>query len=201
MDEILPGVFHWTAFHEGIGQEVHSHYAAGARALIDPMLPSEGLDWFEGDRRPEVILLTNRHHYRQSGRFVEAFGCAVLCHQEGLHEFASGGPDVGGFAPGDEVAPGVVVREVGAICPDEAALHIVDAGALSVADGVIGGESGLEFVPDFLLGDDPEEVKRGLCDAYAKLAGECEFHALLMAHGAPIPEGARELLLDFARSS
>jgi hypothetical protein len=198
MEEIVPGVFDWAAFHDGIRQDVHSHYAVGARALIDPMLPAEGLEWFEGDRRPEVILLSNRHHYRDSGRFVEAFGCRVMCHEAGLHEF-QGGPDVRGFAPGDEPAPGIVVREVGAICPDEAALHLVDAGALSVADGVIEGASGLEFVPDFLLGDDPEEVKRGLRDAYAKLADGLEFDALLMAHGAPVAEGGRELLRGFAQ--
>jgi hypothetical protein len=200
MDEILPGVFHWTTFHDGIGQEVHSHYAAGARALIDPMVPGEGLGWFEGERRPEVILLTNRHHYRHSARFVDEFGCAVLCHEEGLHAFAPDGPDVRPFVPGDEPAPGIVVREVGAICPDEAALHLVEAGALSVADGVIEGPSGLEFVPDFLLGDDPEEVKRGLRAAYARIADEYEFDTLLMAHGAPVRGGARELLSEFARS-
>ncbi|HEY1274073.1 MAG TPA: hypothetical protein VGF25_04160 [Thermoleophilaceae bacterium] len=196
MDEILPGLFHWSAYHEGIRQDVHSHFAADARALIDPMLPDEGLDWFEGDRRPEVILLTNRHHYRHSGRFVEAFGCEVRCHEAGLHEFS--GTDVRGFAPGDEAAPGIVVLEVGAICPDEAALHLVDAGALSVADGVIAGDGGLAFVPDFLMGDDPEEVKRGLREAYARIAGEVEFDALLMAHGPPVTEGARQALRDFA---
>src|SRR5215510_14654469 len=102
MDEILPGVFHWTTFHDGIGPEVHSHYAAGARALIDPMVPGEGLGWFEGERRPEVILLTNRHHYRHSDRFVDAFGCTVLCHEEGLHEFAPDGPDVRPFVRSEE---------------------------------------------------------------------------------------------------
>jgi hypothetical protein len=199
MEEIVPGVFHWAAFHEGIGEQVHSHYAVGPRALIDPMLPAEGLDWFEGERRPEVILLSNRHHYRHSDRFVEAFGCPVMCHEAGLHEF-EGGPDVRGFSPGDEPAPGIVVREVGAICPDEAALHVVDAGALSVADGIVEGDDGdLAFVSDYLLGDDPEEVKRGLRDAYARLAGELEFDALLMAHGAPVAGGARELLRDFAQ--
>lgn len=29
-----------------------------------------------------------------------------------------------GFRPGDEVAPGIVVQEVGALCPYECALHI-----------------------------------------------------------------------------
>src|SRR5919201_5568888 len=122
MDEILPGVWHWTAYHRGIRQDVHSHFLAGPHALIDPMLPDEGLEWFEGAGRPERILLTNRHHYRHSDRFVEAFGCPVLCHEEGLHEFA-GGPDVEGGAFGDEFAPGVSALNVAAICPEETALY------------------------------------------------------------------------------
>src|SRR3712207_3340304 len=106
MDEIRPGLYEWTAMHDGIGQVVHSHFVADAAALIDPMMPPEGVGWFERrGARPERILLTNRHHYRHSDRFVEAFGCEVLCHEAGLHEFAGSGRDVRGFAFGDEVAP------------------------------------------------------------------------------------------------
>src|SRR4051794_26943500 len=162
MEEVLPGVFDWTAFHEGIRSTVHSHYVVSAAALIDPMLPEEGLDWFEGDRRPERILLSNRHHYRHSDRFVERFGCPVLCHESGLHEFADG-QQVQGFSFGDEVAPGVVARELDAICPDETALHLTDVRALSIADAAIRTPEGsVAFVPDGYIGDDPEAVKREL---------------------------------------
>ena len=80
--EIAPGVWHWTAYHEGIRQQVHSHFLEAPRVLLDPMLPEEGFDPFEGDRRPERILLTNRHHLRHSERFVDAFGCRVLCSEQ-----------------------------------------------------------------------------------------------------------------------
>src|ERR671932_334241 len=117
MEEILPGVQHWTAFPRGIGQVVHSYLYAPAHALIDPMLPEEGLDAL--DRyRPERILLTNRHHYRQSDELRERFGCPVLCHEAGLHEF-EGGPEVRGFSFGQEVASGVDALELDAICPEE----------------------------------------------------------------------------------
>ena len=197
MEEIVPGVWHWTAYHEGIRQEVHSHFLTGPRALLDPMLPAEGLEWFEGERRPERILLTNRHHYRQSGRFVEAFGCPVLCHEAGLHEF-EGGPDVEGFSFGEEVGPGVTAVEVAAICPEESALHLPEASLLSVADGVIrvGGE--LSFVPDYLLGDDPEGVKDGLGAAYGRICERLEFDNLVLAHGEPVIGDARAALQAFA---
>ncbi len=93
--------------------------------LIDPLVPQEGLGWFQ-DRLPQQIVLTNRHHYRQSDRFVEEFGCVVRCSRPGLHEF-EGGPDVEGFEFGEELAPGITAIEIGAICPDETALTHRDA--------------------------------------------------------------------------
>lgn len=196
MEEIVAGVWQWTVFHEGIRQEVHSHYLERPRALLDPMVPDEGLDWFRRDRRPERILLTNRHHYRHSARFVAEFGCPVLCSEPGLHEFADG-QAVEGFSFGDVVAPGVTALEVGAICPDESALHFPEGSLLAVADGVIryGGE--LSFVPDSLLGDDPEEVKRGLRSAYGGICERHDFENLTLAHGAPIVGGARDELGAF----
>jgi hypothetical protein len=196
VEEIVPGVWHWTAYHERIRQDVHSHFLTGPRALIDPMLPDEGIDWFEGERRPECILLTNRHHYRHSGRFVEAFGCPVLASEPGMHEFGEG-QEVQGFGFGDEVAPGVTALEVGAICPDEAALHFPDGSLLSAADGVIRLNGELCFVPDFLLGDDPEGVKDGLRAAYGRLCEQHEFDNLLLAHGDPLLGGARAALRAF----
>ena len=194
MDEVLPGIFHWTAFHEGIRLHVNSHYVPGAGALFDPMLPDEGLEWFEG-REPERIVLSNRHHYRHSDRFREAFGCPVLCPEPGLHEF-KGGPDVEAYAYGDEVAPGVVAHEAGAICPDDAALVIrAGGGAVLFADGLIHyGEIG--FVPDDYM-DDPPAVKRGMREAARRLLDE-DFDALLFAHGEPLPSGGKDALRRFA---
>jgi hypothetical protein len=194
MNELLPGLFHWTAFHEGIRMDVHSHFLADSGTLVDPMLPAEGIEWFD-DRRPQRIVLTNRHHYRHSGRFVDAYGTPVLCNEAGLHEF-EGGPDVQGFVPGDEVGPGVVAREVGAICPDDTALHVQrGGGVLAFADGLIRYGS-LGFVPDGLLGDDPEGVKRGLRESLGRLL-ELDFDTLLFAHGDPLVGGGESALRTF----
>ena len=196
MEEILPGVLHWTAFHEGIGSTVHSYYVRPAEALVDPMLPDAGLEALEGES-PRRILLTNRHHYRHSDHFREAFDCPVLCHEAGLHQFDDG-PDVEGFSFGDEVAPGIFACEVGVICPEETALHLTDGdGAMAFADAIINyGEIG--FVPDNLLGDDPEEIRRGLKEALKRLAENHDFEALLFAHGEPLTSGGRQAVRDFS---
>jgi hypothetical protein len=196
VEEILPAVLHWKAVHPKLKIEVSSYYLPDSGTLIDPLLPPDGLDALRGGNEPQRIVLTNRHHLRSSEEFVREFGCTIHCHEAGLHEF-EGGPEVEGFAFGDELAAGVVAHEVGVICPEESALHIsAGDGVLSVADGVISYD-GLRFVPDHYLGDDPEGVKRGLRDAYGRLC-DLEFDVLLVAHGDPIPKGARAQLREFA---
>lgn len=205
MEELAPGLWHWAAFRETIKRTVHSAYVQSARTLIDPMVPDGDapLDWFAEHGPPERIVLVNRHHFRHSARFAERFGCTVHCHEAGLWDLHDKAVKVEPFGFGDELAPGVVAHRVAAICPEESALHIADerhGGALAVADGVIRGPGGeLAFVPDFLLGDDPETVKRGLGDAYLHLAETLEFEILLMAHGDPLVGGACEALRRFAQ--
>lgn len=198
MEEILEGLWDWATFHEGIDSEVHSHYHAPSGTLIDPRVPSEGLGWFDV-RPPERIVLTNRHHYRHSDRFVEAFGCPVLCHEAGLHEFEGTGADVRGFAFGDELGPGVRTLEVGALTPEETALHLATGpGVLVFADVVIGGGNGrLAFVPDPLIGDDPPAIRERMSAALRRLVEQESFDALLLGHGPPLPTGGREALRTF----
>jgi hypothetical protein len=94
------------------------------------------------------------------------------------------------------VAPGIEALEVGAICPDETALLLRDARALVIADGIIRHSDELEFVPDRLIGDDPEAIKRGLREAYSRLLDR-DFDNLLFAHGAPLIGGGKEALREF----
>jgi hypothetical protein len=195
LEEIGPGIHHWKAKHPKIGIEVSSYYLEPSRTLLDPLLPAEGIEWFRSRPEPRRIILTNRHHYRHSDELREEFGCAVLCSEKGLHEF-EGGPEVEGFAFGDQLTDGVTAHEVGAICPDETALHLeVADGFLAIADGLV-NYGGVGFVPDNLLGDDPEGVKRGLCEAYSRLLA-LDFDGLLFAHGDPIPSGGRQTLREF----
>jgi hypothetical protein len=197
MQEVLPGVLHWTTHHEGIGQPVHSHFAVEAAALIDPRVPEGGVEEVARYGRPDRILLSNRHHLRHSECFAEAFNCPIRCHEAGLHEFGDG-PDVQGFRFGEEVAPGIRALEMGALTPEDTAFHLSSGpGALLFADGLIRtGNGGLRFVSDPLMGDDPEGVKRGLRTSLRRLLDE-DFDALLFAHGEPMPSGGHAALRAF----
>jgi hypothetical protein len=195
MREIGPGVHHWKARHPRIRVEVSSYYVEPVATLVDPLEPPEGIEWFESRTKPERVVLTNRHHYRHSGRFAEAFGCPVLCNENGLHEFDDG-REVEGFAFGDALAEGITAVEVGVLCPEETALHIQIGDAfVSLADSLTNYEE-LGFVSDGLLGDDPEAIKRGLLDSFRRLL-DLDFDGLLLAHGEPIVPGGKERLGRF----
>ena len=158
--------------------------------VLDPMVPREGLEWFEQREAPNQIVLTNRHHLRHSERYAEAFGCPIRCSDAGLHEFERG-PKVEGFAFGEELAPGITAHQLGAICPDDTALHIrvADGDALAFADGLTRPRGGrLTFVPGFLMGDDPTLVRAGLRESLRRLL-DLDFDNLLFAHGEPLIGG------------
>lgn len=199
MEEIVPHIFHWTTFHEEIEQDVHSYCVTGLgpAILIDPMVPSGGLDWFRRHAKPEHIYLTNRLHYRGSERFVKGFGAKVWCHSAGLHEFDPS-QKVRGFEHGDELPGGILALKVDALCPEETALLIpLGPGALAMGDAVIRENDHLEFVPDFLMGDNPRAVKQGLRAAFSALL-ENRFEHLLLAHGRPFVAGGKETLRRMA---
>ncbi|MBV8430008.1 MAG: hypothetical protein JO244_02520, partial [Solirubrobacterales bacterium] len=106
MREITPGLWHWTVRHPHIGFEVSSYYLESERVLLDPMIPAEGTEWLAEHGPPEHILLTNRHHDRQSWELQRQFDCVVHCVNNGLHELAGRGRPQG-FEFGDELPGGI----------------------------------------------------------------------------------------------
>ncbi len=213
MREILPGLFHWTAIHPRINIEVSSYWLDDGGVLVDPLVPADvGLDWFAArPMQPAAIVLSNRHHYRQSDLFVQRFGGSVHCNRSGMHEFTHG-ELVRPFDPGDELPGGIVAYEIGGICPDDTALHVPALHALAFADGLVrGGPHGepgvdaedvggpLGFVPDFLM-DDPPLTKRLLLEAFARALEELEFEHVLLAHGGPLIGGGRTALDELVRT-
>jgi glyoxylase-like metal-dependent hydrolase (beta-lactamase superfamily II) len=204
VNEVLPGVFHWSALHPKIRQVVHSHYWAPGETVIDPLLPDDSkpvLDELR-DRGVQQVVLSNRHHWRSSSDLRDAFPDApVLCNDRGLYEYAADdGRDVEPFAVGSLLAPGMRALDVGGICDDDTGLLLDTAGGtLLFADALIVWDGKLAFVPDWLLGD-PAADKRDMLAAFERLLDEQEFENLLFAHGQPWIGGGREALRAFVDS-
>jgi hypothetical protein len=204
IEEILPGVVQWDAFRETIGHRVHSTFVLSSGTLIDPMAPDgdNELDAVAELATPRRIVLSNRLHYRDSARYAKRFGCPVLCHAAGLSHFADERP-VQGFSFDELLADDVRALELGSICAEETAL-LLDAagGALAFGDGLTRDEDGtLAFMPDQLLGENPEGVRAGLARNLRRMLDDEDFDALLFAHAEPVSDGARELLGEFLAKS
>jgi len=194
--EIDSGLYHWTAVHPNIGARVSSYYVAPARAVIDPLEPEEG--WASLPGPVEVILLTSGHHTRGSAELAARLGIPIRTSSEAAQRL---GDDlaVEAHGPETEVAPGITSLYIGAISADEGALHIaVGSGAIAFADGLIHTRAKLGFVPDQLIGDEPERVKRELAEAFRRLIAERKFDHLLFAHGEPVVGDGRAALAAFA---
>ena len=157
--------------------------------LIDPLdVPGEVED-------VNTILLSNRHHGRSSLEARERFGATVHVPQAGMQDWQ--GQPVEPYEPGDQFAAGAVTAyEVGAITG-----RVRPPRPLGVrARGRRRGDP-LRGEPPLRLGRPhgrPENTKRGLKEAYARLTDELEFDNLLVAHGRPIAGGARQALREFA---
>ena len=199
MNEIAPGIFHWTAMHPDIGMDVSSYYVEPAGIVIDPMEPAEGLDAFDRfDEPPKQLILTIGLHWRACDSYRERFGTPVRVAGAGMHRYEGTDRVAEPFEFGEEIAPGVTALEVGGIAPDDTALHIAHgAGAMAFADSIINWD-GVGFVPDDLW-EDPEEEQAAVLRSVRRLL-ERDFDTLLISHGDPIPTGGHAALEQFVNS-
>jgi hypothetical protein len=191
MQELTPGIRHWTAVHPNLGTEVSSYWLPSLSVLLDPLaVPAD----VEG---VEEIVLSNRHHRRDAFEARERFGALVRVPRIGLHEFAEDDP-VEPYDFGEPFAGGAITAyQVTELWPDDGALHIPSLDALALADTLTRDGDELALVPDRYM-DDPPAEKRGIRAGLARLADELDFRHPLMAHGTPLVGDGRERLREFA---
>ena len=191
MQEITPGIRHWSAVHPKIGWVVSSYWLPGLRVLLDPLEVPEEVD------DVDEIVLSNRHHRRSAFEARERFGAVVRVPRSGLHEFSENDP-VEPYDFGEPLAGGAITAyQVTELWPDDGALHIPSLDALAIADTVLNESDRLQFMPDVCF-DEAAAEQRSIQEGLGRLAEELEFTHLLLAHGAPLVGDGRERLREFA---
>jgi hypothetical protein len=195
--QALPdGLRHWTARHPNIGMAVSSYALVQSGVLLNPLLPQD--DAALAGVEPSAIVLTNRHHLRSAGD-IGGGRLPVHVPLAGMSDLEDVDLDLHPYTDGDELPGGLRAVEIGVLSPDEFAVHHPGLRVLAVADGVMrDGDGPLATFPDDLLGDDPDGVRRGLGQAFARACDELEFDHLLLAHGEPVVGTGREELRRFA---
>src|SRR5215204_1051685 len=86
MDEIAPGILHWQARHLKIGIDVSSYWLPGLKLLLDPVATPDKVE------QVEHILLSCRHHVRDSLEAAERFGATIEAPRTGMHEYGEDTP-------------------------------------------------------------------------------------------------------------
>jgi glyoxylase-like metal-dependent hydrolase (beta-lactamase superfamily II) len=214
VQRVEDGLWRWTAPHPawragaGWERDVGSVYAetSGAVALVDPLVPSVGLDrerfWraLDGDVArlgvPVVVLLTCRWHVRSAAEVRARYGARVCAPDDAGDGFAGLVDDVVG--DGDEPVAGVRAYLTGMPAPEQEAMYwVCGHRALVIGDVVLGdGAGGLRLAPpDWFDDGDAERAwyRGGLQERIARVAA-LEPAVVLPAHGAPVREAAAAAL-------
>jgi hypothetical protein len=195
VEELTPGIRHWSARHPNIGWEVSSYWLPDLKVLLDPL---EVPDEVSG---VEEIILSNRHHKRSAFEARERFGAVLRVPRTGMHDYSDDDP-VEPYEYGEPLAGGAITAHlVTELWPDDGVLHIPSLDALEIADTVLHYRDELSLVPENLMGDDPEADREAILGGLGRLCAELDFKHLLFAHGTPIADDGRKRLEEFLEGS
>jgi glyoxylase-like metal-dependent hydrolase (beta-lactamase superfamily II) len=211
--ELAPGLWRWTARHpdwtpeqggpEGWEPEVASYYceADDEVVLIDPIVPvGHEQFWRALDRDVERVgsphvVLTCAWHARSSAAVIARYpGARLWVHADGAEALPAGVVATDTFRPGDRLPGGAqaVDAELTGSRFHEVLLWLPSHHALVCGDTFLGDAAGgLRLCPDsWLEGYDIHALRTALRERLDGLLVE----RVLVTHGEPVLEGARDAL-------
>jgi glyoxylase-like metal-dependent hydrolase (beta-lactamase superfamily II) len=212
VEEVRPHLWRWTARHpdwtpdeggpDGWEREVASYalVEGGSLVLFDPLVPTDAADaerfWRALDRDVEAhgaphVLPTVFWHARSSRAIADRYPATrVWAHEPAVADLRERTSVTDTFAAGDAL-PG----DVEALATERAAevvYWLPGHRALVAGDVLLGTpDGGVRVCPDSWLGDrtTPEELREEL-----RRVLDRPVEMLLLTHGEPVLEGAREAL-------
>lgn len=156
VQEIAPGLWRWTGFHEEWRQDVGCVYleAPDAVVLIDPLVPPEDEErfWAALDRdveraaRPVEVLVTVYWHTRSAARIAERYQARIRAHAKARRTVGRRAGRIVPFEPGDAL-PGGVEAMLGRW--SEVVYWLPQQRTIVTGDVVLGSDDGgLRFCPE-----------------------------------------------------
>ncbi|MBI2891918.1 MAG: MBL fold metallo-hydrolase [Deltaproteobacteria bacterium] len=191
IDEISPGLVHWTVRDERTGVRCDSYglMAREGSVLVDPLSAADGVLGALGN--VGAICLTTASHQRAAWRYRRLFDAPVWApkHATGLDE-----PADGWFGHGDHLPGGL--RALHAPGPTEESYVLLRersdaAGILFLGDLLVRGDDGPFELPT-TDGNGSADPQRALASLRALL--DVEVETLCPSHGAPLATGGSEAL-------
>jgi len=186
---IPPKTYPWNSHAVRLGDE-------GRIALIDPLpleLPEE--EGIEALGHPELVRLTTAWHERAADAARLRWGCRVLVFKSGDTEVEK--PVDGVFDDGERFGQRLrAIHLPGGYHRDETAFLVESEEPVLILGDILCGPREDCGIPPGEVGVFPAAAIAGRDrshEVYARLL-ELEWDALVFAHGAPIPSGARAAL-------
>jgi glyoxylase-like metal-dependent hydrolase (beta-lactamase superfamily II) len=215
VEEIAPHLWHWSAPHpdwkpsnrgkngQGWDQMVSSYALIGddAFVLIDPQVPTEeayaarlwdALDRDVDAHGPPAIVISVHWHMRSAEDIAGRYdGSSIWAPTDAPkdEQWLSGKRKVvraRTYDTGNELPAGIRVFDVG--MPGERALYLPSHKAILFGDAVL---DGVRLLPDSWL--EKGMTRQDVADALRPLLDE-EIELVLLTHGGPVSDGARDQL-------
>ncbi len=193
MQEILKNVYIWRWWAEPKQMYFNGYFIHNPQGniVIDPTaFAEEDLSQMKKLGGVEYIIITNKHHQRETKELLKHFEAQVM-----IHENDAAGLEIPihqTFKDGEHVADLQVIAIQDSKTPGESALFYPDQKVLFMGDALIGypkGKLSLLSTEKIL---DANKAKRALQVVLA-----CNFEHLLMGDGEPLISNAKQLVTDF----
>ncbi|MGH7551049.1 MAG: hypothetical protein ACREK3_09915 [Gemmatimonadota bacterium] len=197
MRELATGVHGWSVHSERLGYDLNGFAwrANGETVVVDPPeLTPAAERFFDSGGWPDLIVVTNRTHWRATDALRERSGAAVAL--SAVDADAVEGAVDRALAPGEELPGGWRVLDMAGKSLGEIGLfREAERGVLLLGDSLIGDPPGrLRLLPDSKIDD-----RDLLLVSLARIA-TLEFEVLLLGDGTPVLEVAAERVRAFLRS-